>query len=74
MVVVSDSVAREKAPLIEAATATGLHLIQDAEGACREASGPIKRRYLYVFEVPEARQGGGVKPCERRGGRKKDVP
>ncbi len=46
----SNSVAHERGMLIRAATAVGLRLTHDLEGRCPAASGPVKRRYLCVFE------------------------
>ncbi len=56
-VIVSNSVARPKPPLVKAAAAAGLRLVHDAEGKCPAASGPIKRRYLCVFKPVDALQG-----------------
>jgi len=50
MVMVSNSVSREKAPVVRAASASGLRLTHESEGFCPAASGPIKRRYLCVFQ------------------------
>jgi ubiquinone/menaquinone biosynthesis C-methylase UbiE len=49
-IMVTDSVVREKTPVVAAAEEFGLHLVDEAEGHCRAAAGPINRRRLLVLE------------------------
>jgi ubiquinone/menaquinone biosynthesis C-methylase UbiE len=50
-VMLTNSVARDKRPVLVAASAACLQLVDDVEGYCPAASGPVKRRYLLVFEA-----------------------
>ena len=50
MVMISNSVSRDKNPVVHAAFLSGLRLVCEREGKCPAATGPTKRRYLCVFE------------------------
>jgi len=50
-IILTDSVVRDRRRVLAAAEATDLRLLDEAEGLCPAASGPIKRRYLWVLEA-----------------------
>ena len=53
-VLLTNSVARPKQPLIDAANAAGFTLSMQDESFCPSASGGVKMRYLLVFTSHEA--------------------
>ncbi len=50
-IMLTSSVARDKRPVLAAGSAACLRLVHDVEGYCPAASGPVKQRYLLVFEA-----------------------
>jgi len=51
MIILTDSVGRSDRPVLSAAAAAALRLVEESEAHCPAASGSIKRRRLLVFEA-----------------------